>query len=214
MTTLDYRTQVASQVEQNAAEQKAAANEAAWQEIIDRYCIRDHSANRRMVESWSGNEITLAKFKFLVDNPPQGFQLEWSDEKTLKAELIEAILQQLHGPTKMRFTDSDAKQARAKMQPWTLRMLRNRLAEVANKQYFATFSADDLKAGLREVRKSQVPKYPGFENLPAVIVPRGFVSAVSTSEFLKHIARHDVKAFRHYVERYGSEQINSYLRSA
>src|SRR5438128_1697499 len=92
MTTLDYRTQVAAQVEQNAAEQKAAANEAAWQEIINRYVIKDHAANRRMVEDFCNGTIELAKFKFLVDNPPAGFQLDWSTEDVLKIALIEKIL--------------------------------------------------------------------------------------------------------------------------
>src|SRR5216683_2205027 len=117
-TPIDYRMQVAAQVEQNAAEQKAAANEAAWQEIINRYVIQDHDANRRMVEDFCNGTIELAKFKFLVDNPPAGFQLDWSTEDALKTELIEKIL------AARTWSPVEAELKRKAMRFQALRMLR------------------------------------------------------------------------------------------
>ena len=109
MTEINYRTQVAAQVEADAVKEKVAANDAAWNEIIDRYAIRDADDNRNMVEIFCSGVITLQKFKLLADHPPAGFNLRWSDEKTLRAELIDAILEQLHDPTGKRFTDHAAK---------------------------------------------------------------------------------------------------------
>jgi hypothetical protein len=208
MTEINYRTQVAAQVEADAAKEKAAANDAAWQEIIDRYVIRDHQANRRMVEDFCNGIIELAKFKFLVDNPPQGFQLDWSTEDALKTELIEKIL------AARQFSPVEAKSNQSKMKFWTLRMLRNELQRLTMKEHLSSnFTVDELKAGVKEVRESNVPKYAGYENLPRTIVPKGFVTAVSTSEFLRHAARHDIRAFEYYVKRYGSQQVNNFLNN-
>jgi len=196
--------QVAAQVEQNAAEQKAAANEAAWQEIINRYVIKDHAANRRMVEDFCNGTIELAKFKFLVDNPPAGFQLDWSTEDVLKIELIEKIL------AARQYSPVEAKVKQRDLKFWTLR-IRNELQRLTAKEHLSSnFTAAELKDGLKQVRQSQMPRYPGFENLPRTIVPPGFVTAVDTGEYLRHCVKHDIAAFRYMCSRWGVQQCDDY----
>lgn len=84
---------------------------------------------------------------------------------------------------------------------------------MVTKEEYSQLTAAELKAGLAEYRKTNIPAPGGFERLPATIVPKGFVSAVSTAEFLKHVSRHDLRTFQYYCRRYGVDQINSYLGS-
>ncbi len=200
MTEINYRTQALSELERAASEDRAAKNAAVWREAITKYAFGSHQANYRVISDWCGGELSMVKIDWLVNHKPDGLTLDWTDERP---KLIDAIL--------VARQYANPEQERKRLGLLTRVQLIDRLAEMVNKEELSKFTAAEIRQALAESRKSNVPRYPGFENLSRTIVPKGFVSAVSASEFLRHAARHDIRAFEYYVKRYGSQQVNDFL---
>lgn len=218
MTVIDYKSQTAAEAQQHAAEQQKAENDAAWQDIINTYAVRDIAANRHIVEDYSGGILSLEAFKYLVSHMPKGFTLVWSDEKTLKRELIDAIFE--------RSSQNGAipEYSKASMAGWSLRQLRARLDEIVRRQHFNQFPADTLKAAIQEQRKKEdASKWYLDKNgacwprLFSNIVPpgSGFVTAMSTAEYFRQVIKTPAGGaiLRDFVRKHGQEQVNNFLNS-
>ncbi|SRR5216683_561719 len=209
MGVIDYKNAALSELEKVAAADKESRNAAVWREALNKYSFASHQANYRLLLDWcGGSELSMVKIDWLATQKPEGLNLDWSDDRP---RLIDAIL------AARRYPDVEKERKRLTLSFTRLQLI-DQLALMVTKEELSKFTAVELKQGLAEHRKTTSNQRFFFgsngsrwERLSGTIVPRGFVSAVSTSEFLRHIARHDVKAFEYYVRRYGSEQVNDFL---
>lgn len=199
MGTIDYKHAAMSELERMNRADKDAKNAALWREAITKYAFASHQANYRVILDWCSGELSMTKIDWLMQRKPDGLTLDWADEKP---KLIEAILAARQY--------SNLEQERKRLRLLTRVQLIDQLAHMVTKEELSKFTAAELRQGLAEHRKSNVPRYPGFENLPRTIVPRGFVTAVDTAEFLRHVAHTDVRTFEYYCKRYGVQQIDDY----
>lgn len=218
MTEINYNTTVQAEVDQHAAEQRKAENDAAWNDILNSYAIRDIKGNRSIVESLCSGVITLEKFKYLVAHRPTEISgLVWADEKTLKRELIDAIFE--------RSSQNNAipEHSKASMAGWSMRQLRARFDEIVRRQHFSTVPVDALKAAIVEQRaKEDASKWYFDKNgarwprLFSNIVPPGCSTSMSTAEYLRHVTRTPAAGtiLRDLVHKHGPEQVNNYLGQA
>jgi hypothetical protein len=200
MDIIDYKNSAIAEMNRVAAEGKEAKNAAVWREAITKYAFASHDANRKILLDWCSGELSMTKIDWLMQRKPDGLTLDWADEKP---KLTEAILAARQYP--------NLEQERKRLTLLTRVQLIDQLAHMVTKEELSKFTAAELKQGLAEVRKSNIPRYAGYENLPRTIVPKGFVSAVDTAEFLRHVARTDLRTLQYYVKRYGSQQVNDFL---
>ncbi len=209
MGVIDYKNAALDELNRVSAADKEQRNQNVWREAITKYPFASNQANFLEIFNWCGGELSMVKIDWLVSNRPDGLTLDQTDERP---KLIDKILAARQFP--------NPEQERKRLTLLTRVQLLDRLAEMVTKEELSKFTALELRAGLAEHRKATSNQKFFFgsdgsrwERLPGTIVPRGFVSAVSASEFLKHIAKQDVEAFRFYVKRYGADQVNSFLNS-
>jgi hypothetical protein len=199
MGTIDYKNAAMSELERMNRADKDFKNAAVWREAITKYAFASHQANYRVILDWCSGELSMTKIDWLMQRKPDGLTLNWTDEKP---KLIEAILAARQYP--------NLEQERKRLQLLTRTQLIDQLAHMVTTEELSKFTAAELRQGLAEHRKSNVPRYPGFENLPHTIVPPGFVTAVDTGEYLRHCVKHDIAAFRRMCSRYGVQQCDDY----
>lgn len=211
MGTIDYATDVQRAAQRAAAQKQKDANDAAWSEILDAYPISSCTANRVIVESYLGGNITVAGFEYLMNNPPSGLTLAWHDEHDA---LLDEIVKRLHDPYGRRMNEHSLRVERVRMSYWSRAQLRAKLRELIARQDAAKRPVEELKSDLREYRRKEaaVTSFNGYPLLLDETVPPGEVKAVPTGEFLRTISRTDLWLFKRYVAKYGAEQVNKFLK--
>ena len=210
-----YAAESGAQQSHQASDAQEQANRAAWEQILLKYAMASHDANYAMVRDYCGNNITLEKFEFLINNQPKGFNLDWTDERE---QLLNEILDLLYDPYGRRMTTADLKSARLQMQYWSRAQLRARLAEVKDRQALAKKFVPQIQNDLRAIRKAQEVErpYPGFITLLSTMVPRfpvpamgwNTVQAVNTKDLLDYYVKHDYPEFKRIVGLAGSQQVD------
>src|SRR6266481_4267603 len=120
---INYRTQVAAQVERVAEEDRDGKNRAVFREALNLYSFASHQANYRILLDWCNGELSLAKIEHLVKNKPAGLEIDWTDERP---KLIDAILTARQYP--------NPEQERKRLTLMTRVQLIDRLAEMTTKE--------------------------------------------------------------------------------
>ncbi len=205
MSIQDYATQSAESNARAAAAQQDHKNKQVWEEdILPRYDIKDFEANFRMCVDFSNGDLTLGKFEFLISNTPPGFSLVFGDERQ---DLLDKIQEKLADPYGRRMTTFDLKTQMKKFSTFNRMELRAKLAEITRRQELSKKTATELRADNAAYYRAQENQlYPGFPTLASTIVPPGQIQAVSTREYLQHLAKHDLYGFKRMIRLYGSQQ--------
>ena len=212
MTVNNYETSVARHEQVAAQQELEKRNRAAWREIISRYGVAGTDANYSIIRDYCGGEITVAKFDWFVKHPPKGISLDWSDEHD---KLLDQIVALLRDPYGRRMTEFDLKTWRSRLAVMTTLELRDRLAELTDKQKMALRPVKEIKADLAEFRKQETAMtrtVEGYEKIPSMVVPAWDTKAMPIKEYLDRIARFNIHLFKAAVERWGSKQVDAVRR--
>src|SRR5947207_2251555 len=87
---IDYRNATLVELEKVAATDRESRNAAVWREVLNKFSFASHQANYQLLLNWcGGSELSLVKISWLVNNKPEGLNLDFSDERP---KLIDAIL--------------------------------------------------------------------------------------------------------------------------
>src|SRR6266568_4984165 len=140
MGVIDYKNAALAELEKVAVTDKENRNAAVWREAITKFSFASHEGNYRLLlDGWCNGELSMVKIDWLVNNKPDGLNLDWTDEKP---KLIEAILAARQY--------SNPEQERTRLTLLTRVQLIDRLAEMVTKEELSKFTAAELKAGLAE----------------------------------------------------------------
>jgi len=196
--------------EQEAARKAAALdvkNRAVFEQALDRWYLKEHEANFRLLVQWSPI-LTIEAIAFLMDEKtrPAGCQPDMTTREKLIAELVEL----LRDPTERRMTAHDLHTKTVQLAGKTLAELRAYRRKLNFKQEYKT--AEQAREYLKTQRSYARPKYAGYEDLPETMTVKGEAVARTTKDALLWYSKNDFWYFKNrIVPRYGSRQINDCL---
>jgi len=183
-------------------------NQLVWTQILRLYPLADHQANYKAVKEYCDPlPISVSAFRMLMDNPQAAATLDLADDSQRTISEIIRLLRE-HG----KYTEHDLKTHEKKLRTMTREAQRARLAEVRSKQAQAKLSVPELKQIVRE-GTTQTRRYPGYPNLPDMLVPPGQVQAVKCdAAYLLGLAKNDFYEYKRMVARFSAEQITARQR--
>lgn len=176
-------------------------------------------ANRKMIydicDQWAGEpivpnvtvlDLALQANPGLIDS----FAIQHINEQ--RKDLVQQILALLSSKNEGRdglYSTADLRSDKIRMASWDREKLQTRLSEIQAKQAQAKLSLPQLHQIVRDATKDS-RRYPGYPNLPELIVPPGQIQAVRCdSAYLLRLARTDFFEYKRLVARFGSEQITA-----
>jgi hypothetical protein len=95
----------------------------------------------------------------------------------------------------------------------SLEQVHARKAQIIERQRLSKLSSTAIKQELAASRPRDERRYPGYPNLPEMIVPPGQVQAVKcNTAYLLGLAKNDFYEYKRLCTRFGSEQITARQR--
>jgi hypothetical protein len=133
----------------------------------------------------------------------------------VKATLIDEICELLKSPDgtgrEGKYSNFNIAALRTQMQHWEISALTARLAEIRSKQAQVKLTVPELQQIVRDSEPKR--RYPGYPNLPEMIVPHGQVQAVKCDAvYLLGLAKHDFYEYKRMCAKFGSQQITDRQR--
>jgi hypothetical protein len=172
-----------------------------------------------LVERWGGPDIVPTPEAFLSMLDENGkdalSMLAQQPVERTRQQIIEEILSLLiskNGGRDGKFDSYNLRSEEKRMASWTLDALRARLVEIKSKQKMNAAPVEVLKSIVREAHADR-RKFPGYPNLPDMIVLPGQVQATKCdSVFLLNLARTDFYEYKRLCSRFSSDQITARQR--
>ena len=207
---MSYTNEVLEQDAKDRAQRLAAANRAAWEEILNSTDVTEGEAFYRLVLEFCEGEITFDKFALLQATCPAGFDFtnpKW--HQGTRENLLKKIKSAIRSQTPLA-TEDEIRNVVGAMASWDKAKLRAKLRELNFKQEIRT--ASDAREYLAKYRllvsQQQYFTKSGqgpFPRLPLHVVPPGFVTAIPLDA--KYIHSLDAAGIRKLTQRYSDEQV-------
>jgi hypothetical protein len=188
--------------------ERTAFEAQEWQKILQLpvkldgrvLAIRDIEANFRICQiACDPQDVSLSNIVLLLDDESFVQGLSLGAPETIKAELIEQIVEHMH-------IDDGGFSVRNRQKVlsfWTLEQLREELRRVEA----VTNLQNKPIAELREVVKQSRP-IPGYPTLPTKIMVQGEMLKLNPA----YIKRMDRESLKKLIRMYGADSVNSRLR--
>jgi hypothetical protein len=211
---MGYRTQNQENEAMEAAKMESAKKETIAA-VYDKHqdFVRCEANDRAIIEAivrWTQNVDVLPTaelFEIALEADP-GSTKEFARQPIahIREQIVEEILDLLaskNGGRDGKFDSFNLRSEEARMKPWSLEALRQRLSDIKVRQRMAAAPVSELKKFVADSR----PKpglFPGWPTLPQTLVPPGEIHAVNvTAEWLNGLAKTNLWLFKRLVKLYG-----------
>jgi hypothetical protein len=180
--------------------------------------LKPCEANQKWIyeicDQWAGEPIApnVTVFDLALQANPNlvdSFAIEHINEQ--RKDLVQQILGLLRSKNEGRdglYSTADLRSKKIKMASWSREKLEARISELLSKQAQNKMSVPQLRQVVRDATKD-TRRYPGYPNLPEMIVPPGQVEALRCdSAYLLNLARTDFYEYKRMCARYSTAQIS------